>query len=191
MPACRRDPVTDCAAAGSPRNPRRILRSWVMSAFSSLPLSPALQKALDASNYAAMTAVQQASLPAILAGRDVIVQAPTGSGKTVAFGLGLLQRLDPTLLRAQALVLCPTRELADQVAKVIRRLALAMPNIKVSILTGGVALGPQLASLRKDPHVVVGTPGRIQELLRKHVLMLAKLRTLILDEADRMLDMGF
>ena len=191
MPACRRDPVTDCAAAGSPRNPRRILRSWVMSAFSSLPLSPALQKALDASNYAAMTAVQQASLPAILAGRDVIVQAPTGSGKTVAFGLGLLQRLDPTLLRAQALVLCPTRELADQVAKVIRRLALAMPNIKVSILTGGVALGPQLASLRKDPHVVVGTPGRIQELLRKHVLTLAKLRTLILDEADRMLDMGF
>jgi len=88
-------------------------------------------------------------------------------------------------------VLCPTRELADQVAKVIRKLAIAMPNIKVSILTGGVALAPQLASLRKDPHVVVGTPGRIQELVAKHVLTLAKVRTLILDEADRMLDMGF
>jgi len=162
-----------------------------MATFSSLPLSAALQKALEASNYAEMTPVQAGSLPAILAGRDVIVQAPTGSGKTVAFGLGLLHRLDPALLRAQALVLCPTRELADQVAKAIRRLAIAMPNIKVSILTGGVALAPQLASLRKDPHVVVGTPGRVQELLGKHALTLAKVRTLILDEADRMLDMGF
>ena len=162
-----------------------------MNAFSSLPLSAALHKALGASNYAEMTPVQSESLPAILAGRDVIVQAPTGSGKTVAFGLGLLHRLDPTLLRAQALVLCPTRELADQVAKVIRQLAVGMPNIKVSVFTGGIPIGPQLASLRKDPHVVVGTPGRVQELLRKHVLTLAKVRTLILDEADRMLDMGF
>src|SRR5436309_2485371 len=121
------------------------LRSWRMNAFSSLPLSAALHKALDASNYAQMSPVQKESLPGILEGRDVIVQAPTGSGKTVAFGLGLLHRLEPTLLRAQALVLCPTRELADQVAKVIRRLAVAMPNIKVSILTGGVGLAPQLA----------------------------------------------
>jgi len=162
-----------------------------MNAFSSLPLSAALQKALGSSGYAQMTPVQKESLPAILEGRDVIVQAPTGSGKTVAFGLGLLHQLQPTLLRAQALVLCPTRELADQVAKVIRSLAVNMANIKVSILTGGVALAPQLASLRKDPHVVVGTPGRILELLNKHALTLAKVRTLILDEADRMLDMGF
>jgi ATP-independent RNA helicase DbpA len=162
-----------------------------MNAFSSLPLSAALQKALGSSGYAQMTPVQKESLPAILEGRDVIVQAPTGSGKTVAFGLGLLHQLQPTLLRAQALVLCPTRELADQVAKVIRSLAVNTPNIKVSILTGGVALAPQLASLRKDPHVVVGTPGRILELLNKHALTLAKVRTLILDEADRMLDMGF
>jgi len=162
-----------------------------MSAFSSLPISAALHKALGALDFAEMTPVQQESLPAILAGRDVIVQAPTGSGKTVAFGLGLLHRLEPTLLRAQALVLCPTRELADQVAKVIRQLAIRMPNIKVSIFTGGIAIGPQLASLRKDPHVVVGTPGRVQELIEKRALTLAKVRTLILDEADRMLDMGF
>src|SRR5512142_304567 len=100
----------------------RNLRSWRMSDFSSLPLSEPLRKSIAALDYAAMTPVQEAGLPAILAGRDLIVQAPTGSGKTVAFGLGLLQRLDPTLLRAQALVLCPTRELVDQVAKEIRRL---------------------------------------------------------------------
>jgi ATP-independent RNA helicase DbpA len=162
-----------------------------MNEFSALPLSPPLLQALDALGYAQMTPVQAQSLPTILQGRDLIGQAPTGSGKTVAFGLGLLQRLDPNLLRVQALVLCPTRELADQVAKEIRRLAAAIPNLKVLILTGGVALGPQLASLRKDSHVVVGTPGRVQEMLRKSVLHFAHVRTLVLDEADRMLDMGF
>ena len=136
-----------------------------MATFSELPLSAALQKSLDTLRYTDMTPVQAEGLPAVLAGRDLIVQAPTGSGKTVAFALGLLQRLEPTLLRVQALVLCPTRELVDQVAKEIRRLASNMPNIKVTILTGGVPLGAHLASLRKDPHVVVGTPGRIQELL--------------------------
>ena len=136
--------------------------------------------------------MQAQSLPAILDGRDVIAQAPTGSGKTAAFGLGLLQAIDPSLIRVQALVLCPTRELADQVGKQIRKLATGIPNLKLLLLVGGVPLGPQLASLEgHDPHVVVGTPGRVQELARKRALNLGAVRTLVLDEADRMLDMGF
>ena len=160
-------------------------------AFASLPLSPALLQGVDALGYTRMTAIQAQALPAILDGRDLIAQAPTGSGKTAAFGLGLLHRLDPSQIKTQALVLCPTRELADQVGKQLRKLASGTPNLKVSVLCGGMALGPQLASLEHDPHVVVGTPGRIQELLRKKALHLDGVRTLVLDEADRMLDMGF
>ncbi len=163
-----------------------------MDTFSELPLSPALQQGVHAAGYATPTEIQAQSLPAILAGRDVIAHAPTGSGKTAAFALGLLHRLDPSLLRAQALVLCPTRELADQVARQIRKLAVAIPNLKVSLFCGGTPLAPQLASLEAhDPQVVVGTPGRVQELLRKKVLHLGGVRVLVLDEADRMLDMGF
>ncbi len=162
-----------------------------MQTFAELDLLPALQRAISAAGYTAPTPIQAAALPAILAGRDVLAQAPTGSGKTAAFGLGLLQRLDAGAIRTQALVLCPTRELADQVAKEIRRLASGIPNVKLSLLVGGLALGPQLASLEHPPHVVVGTPGRVQELLRKGALDLRDVATLVLDEADRMLDMGF
>ncbi|HEY5803711.1 MAG TPA: ATP-dependent RNA helicase DbpA [Lysobacter sp.] len=159
--------------------------------FASLTLEPALLQGVQALGYTRMTPVQAGSLPAILAGRDLIAQAPTGSGKTAAFGLGLLHRLDPAQSGTQALVLCPTRELADQVGKQLRKLAFAIPNLKLSILCGGMPLAPQLASLEHAPHVVVGTPGRIQELLRKRALDLSALRTLVFDEADRMLDMGF
>ncbi len=168
-----------------------ILRSCRMTAFAALPLSPALLQGLESLGFADTTPIQAQALPAILDGRDLIAQAPTGSGKTIAFALGLLQRLDPQLIQTQALVLCPTRELADQVGKAIRRLAVGIPNLKLSLLCGGIPLGPQLASLAHAPHVVVGTPGRIQELLRKQALSLAGVRTLVLDEADRMLDMGF
>src|SRR5690606_24875043 len=159
--------------------------------FDSLPLDPALRPGLDALGYTNMTAIQAHALPAILEGRDVIAQAPTGSGKTAAFGLGLLQRIDPQQVRTQALVLCPTRELADQVGRQLRALAVGIPNLKLSVLCGGIPLGPQLASLAHAPHVVVGTPGRIQDLVQKDALPLDGVRTLVLDEADRMLDMGF
>ncbi len=163
-----------------------------MTDFATLTLSEALLKGLDALDYHTMTPVQAQSLPPILAGRDVIAQARTGSGKTAAFGLGLLASLDPDLIKLQALVLCPTRELADQVGKEIRRLASFIPNVKLLTLVGGTPLAPQLASLQQhDPHIVVGTPGRVQELMRKKELHLAGVKTLVLDEADRMLDMGF
>jgi ATP-independent RNA helicase DbpA len=139
----------------------------------------------------AWTPIQAQALPAVLEGRDLIAQAPTGSGKTAAFGLGLLQGIDATATRTQALVLCPTRELADQVGKQLRKLATGIANLKLSVLCGGIPLGPQLASLTHAPHVVVGTPGRVLELVQKEALDLRKVRTLVLDEADRMLDMGF
>jgi ATP-independent RNA helicase DbpA len=163
-----------------------------MTEFSDLPLRPELFQGLDALGHVQMTPVQAQSLPALIEGRDLVAQAPTGSGKTAAFGLALLHRLDPAQIRLQALVLCPTRELADQVGKHIRKLATGIANLKLLTLTGGVALGPQIASLEQHaPHVVVGTPGRLQELLRKKILDLRGVRVLVLDEADRMLDMGF
>ena len=122
-----------------------------------------------------MTPIQEQSLPAILKGEDVIGQAKTGSGKTAAFGLGLLEKLDVKRFRVQSLVLCPTRELADQVAKEIRKLARTIHNIKVLTLCGGTAFGPQIGSLEHGAHIVVGTPGRVEEHLRKGNLSLKDL----------------
>ena len=161
------------------------------TAFATLPLSAAMLANLDALGYAAMTPIQAQSLPVILRGQDLIAQAKTGSGKTAAFGIGLLNPINPRYFGCQALVLCPTRELADQVAKELRRLARAEDNIKILTLCGGVSLGPQIASLEHGAHIIVGTPGRIQQHLDKGTLVLDGLNTLVLDEADRMLDMGF
>jgi len=161
------------------------------TSFAELALDPTLRAGLDALEYTTLTAIQAQALPAILQGRDLIAQAPTGSGKTAAFGLGLLHAIDAGSLRTQALVLCPTRELADQVGKQLRKLATGIANLKLSVLCGGIPLAPQLASLAHAPHVVVGTPGRVLELVQKDALDLRGVRTLVLDEADRMLDMGF
>ena len=161
------------------------------SSFTGLNLPEAALANLAQLGYTAMTPIQAASLPLTLAGRDVIAQASTGSGKTVAFGLPLVQQLDPARWQAQALVLCPTRELADQVTLEIRRLARAVGNIKVVTLCGGVALRGQTLSLEHGTHVVVGTPGRILDHLERGSLSLDAVQTLVLDEADRMLDMGF
>ena len=161
------------------------------TAFSNLKLQPALLSNLASLGYSAMTPIQAQSLPAILDGKDVIGQAKTGSGKTAAFGLGLLNRLNVGLLQIQCLVLCPTRELADQVASELRRLARSVHNVKILTLCGGTPFGPQKNSLEYGAHVIVGTPGRVEDHLRKNTLKLNKLNTFVLDEADRMLDMGF
>ncbi|QEI05524.1 ATP-dependent RNA helicase DbpA [Pigmentiphaga aceris] len=161
------------------------------SAFSSLPLSPAMLATLDTLGYHNMTAIQAQSLPTILNGRDLIAQAKTGSGKTAAFGIGLLQNLDVTSFKVQALVLCPTRELADQVSQEVRKLARSIPNLKILNLSGGAPMRPQVESLLYGAHVIVGTPGRIFDHLDRGSLELHELRTLVLDEADRMVDMGF
>jgi ATP-independent RNA helicase DbpA len=159
--------------------------------FSELPLSQAALANLTQLGYAEMTPIQAASLPIALAGHDLIAQAKTGSGKTAAFSLALLARLDSRRYAVQAMVLCPTRELADQVTQEIRRLARAEENIKVLTLCGGTPMRPQTASLEHGAHIVVGTPGRIMDHLERGSLSLDALNTLVLDEADRMLDMGF
>jgi ATP-independent RNA helicase DbpA len=159
--------------------------------FDTLPLAPHVRANLASLGYTAMTPIQAASLPLALAGRDLIAQARTGSGKTAAFALALLARLNPRHFGVQALVLCPTRELADQVAGEVRRLARAEDNIKLVTLCGGVPLRGQTASLAHGAHVVVGTPGRVLDHLGRETLVLDALATLVLDEADRMLEMGF
>ena len=159
--------------------------------FSSLSLSKEMLYNLKEIGYKEMTPVQAESLPYILDGRDVIAQAKTGSGKTAAFGIGVLTKLQVKKFRVQSLVLCPTRELADQVAKELRMLARATHNVKILTLCGGSAFGPQLGSLRHGAHIIVGTPGRILKHLKKETLSLEHLDMLVLDEADRMLDMGF
>ncbi len=159
--------------------------------FSELPLAKEQIANLTELGYTSMTPIQAESLPLILQGEDVLAQAKTGSGKTAAFGIGLLAAIDVELFRPQALIVCPTRELADQVSKEVRRLARFKQNIKVMTLCGGQPMGAQIDSLAHPPHIIVGTPGRIQDHLRKTTLKLDDVRVLVLDEADRMLDMGF
>ena len=159
--------------------------------FSALSLPPAQLENLNAIGYSEMTPIQAQSLPQVLAGKDLIAKAKTGSGKTAAFGIGLLDKLAPSGFFVQALVLCPTRELATQVAKELRKLARYRQNTKIVTICGGQPIGPQIGSLEHGAHVVVGTPGRIKDHLRKGTLRINRINTLVLDEADRMLDMGF
>ncbi len=159
--------------------------------FSFLPLRKELLTNLLSLNYHQMTPIQAQSLPVILNNSDVIAQAQTGSGKTVAFGLSLLQHLKIDQSFTQSMVLCPTRELAEQVSQVLRRLARQLPNVKILNLSGGIPIRPQYDSLRHGAHIIVGTPGRILKHLLQKTLSLSHNNKVVLDEADRMLDMGF
>ena len=159
--------------------------------FAELSLKPELLKSLNILKFETMTPIQEKSLPLILKGEDLIAQAETGSGKTAAFGLGALQSVNNSNEKMQTLVICPTRELAEQVATEMRRLSSCLPNIQIISLCGGVKESAQEKSLSANPHIAVGTPGRILQLLKKSSLDLRGLNTFVLDEADRMLDMGF
>jgi ATP-independent RNA helicase DbpA len=168
-----------------------------MPHFSTLPLSKPLLEAVNELGFSQMTPIQSESLPFTLKGRDLIGQAKTGSGKTAAFALPILDQIQksiPDLQREpvlKALILCPTRELCAQVEREIRKIARKMIGLRVISLAGGVPTGPQTAGLEKGVHVAVGTPGRVLDHLNKGNLDLRSLQTLVLDEADRMLDMGF
>jgi ATP-independent RNA helicase DbpA len=169
----------------------------LMNTFENFLLSDKLKAVLTELGYSTPTPIQAQSLPHLLQGRDLIGQSATGSGKTAAYTLPLLERLDrdcPDLQRnraLQALILCPTRELAIQVSGEIRKLGKKHIGLKVLPVTGGVPIGPQIVALEKGIHIVVGTPGRIGDHLRRNTLEIDSIRTLVLDEADRMLEMGF
>ena len=158
--------------------------------FDSLALSEASLRIVRELGFVRLTPIQERSLPALLRGEDLVGQSATGSGKTVAFALPMLERLDLDDRVVQALVLTPTRELATQVAAAIRQLGRHRPGLRVLVLAGGTPSAPQRKDLQAGVHIVVGTPGRVQDLV-DHGLEFAKLRTVVLDEADRMLDMGF
>ena len=159
--------------------------------FNELALDPRLVKNLGELNFTLMTPIQKSSLPHLLNDKDMIAQAETGSGKTLAFGLGILNKIKVKNTRPQSLVLCPTRELAEQVATELRKIGRLIPNIKVLTITGGKSEYQQERSLAHGAHIVVGTTGRVRKLLNRKVLNLEFVETYVLDEADRMLDMGF
>ncbi len=159
--------------------------------FTFVDLPQAQRDNLSNLGYHTMTPIQAKALPLALAGKDLIAKAKTGSGKTAAFGIPLLHGLNPRYFGTQALILCPTRELATQVTDELRKLARFQQNIKIVSLCGGQPIGPQIGSMEHGAHVVVGTPGRLKDHLRKGTLDISQIRTLVLDEADRMLDMGF
>jgi len=183
--------VSSDSSRATPPAPQAARAAAAKDDFASLSLNPATLANLQRLGYDRMTPIQAAALPPALLGKDLIAQAKTGSGKTAAFALALLANLNARRFAVQALVLCPTRELADQVATEIRRLARAEENVKVVVLCGGVPLRNQSASLENGAHIVVGTPGRIMDHLGRGNLSLEAMNTLVLDEADRMLDMGF
>lgn len=162
-----------------------------IQSFSDLNLSPLLLAVLEELKFTAMTPIQAESIPALLAGKDLIGQSATGSGKTAAFTLPILQKIKVKERHIHALVMCPTRELCTQVAREMRRLGRKHPGLQVLILAGGQFIAPQISALEKGAHIAVGTPGRLLDLISRGKLDLKRTKTVVLDEADRMLDMGF
>ncbi|XKG51351.1 ATP-dependent RNA helicase DbpA [Malaciobacter canalis] len=162
-----------------------------MSTFNSLNISKELLENLNSLEFKKMTKIQEKTLPLLLNNSDVIAQAKTGSGKTISFSIPLVEKLEVKKFTIQSMVICPTRELANQVAQEIKKLCRHIHNVKVLTLCGGVPFKPQAASLKHKAHIVVGTPGRLLKHISENNIELKNIKTLVLDEADKMLDMGF
>lgn len=159
--------------------------------FNTLALTKEAIDNLNSLGFTQMTTIQALALPTVLQTKDIIAKAKTGSGKTVTFGLGVLNNLDSSKYRIQTLILAPTRELASQIAQVLRQLVRHIPNIKILTLTGGVPYKPQVHSLYHQAHIIVGTPGRVLKHLQENNFSTQDINTFVLDEADKMVDMGF
>lgn len=159
--------------------------------FASLPISEAIIKATEELGFTQMTEIQQKAIPVMLAGKDLIAKAPTGTGKTCAFGIPVIEHIDPDLPQIQAIVLAPTRELATQICDDIRNLTRFLPQIKTVVVYGGQSMERQKQQLRKNPQILIATPGRLLDLMQHRALSLQAVSTAVLDEADKMLDMGF
>ena len=159
--------------------------------FESLGLSEAMLKALEKKGYGYPTTIQAEAIPHFMQWKDVIAKAPTGTGKTFAFGIPMIEHVDPELPEVQGLILAPTRELAIQIGDELRGLLTYYQGIRVAVLYGGAGIGGQIKQLEKKPQIVVATPGRLMDHYNRKTIRLDKIQTVVLDEADRMLDMGF
>lgn len=159
--------------------------------FAQLGLSEEILKALEKKGYGYPTRVQEEAIPPLMEWKDVIAKAPTGTGKTFAFGIPMIEHIDPESEAVQGLILAPTRELAIQIGDELRGLLAFYKNIRVAVLYGGANINPQIKALQKKPQIVVATPGRLMDHYNRHTIRFDKVQTVILDEADRMLDMGF
>ena len=159
--------------------------------FQDLGLSDAMLKALEKKGYGYPTTIQQEAIPPFMQWKDVIAKAPTGTGKTFAFGIPMIEHIDPECGDVQGLILAPTRELAIQIGDELRGLLTYYRGIRVAVLYGGAGIGAQIKQLERKPQIVVATPGRLMDHYNRHTIRLDKIQTVVLDEADRMLDMGF
>ena len=159
--------------------------------FESLGLSDSMLKALEKKGYGYPTTIQAEAIPHFMEWKDVIAKAPTGTGKTFAFGIPMIEHIDPELQEVQGLILAPTRELAIQIGDELRGLLTFYNGIRVAVLYGGASIGPQIKALERKPQIVVATPGRLMDHYNRKTIRLDKIQTVVLDEADRMLDMGF
>ena len=159
--------------------------------FDTLNLSPEIMKALEKRGIELSTPVQAGCIPPMMEWKDVVAKAPTGTGKTFAYGIPIVEHIDPEDETVQAVILAPTRELAIQITDEIRDLAAFRPGVRTVCLYGGAPIGKQIDTLKKHPQIVVATPGRLSDHMKRRTVRVDTARTVVLDEADRMLDMGF